>query len=56
MSAAVAPVPAGLLALQPAGYPANLAVLDQARQSLRTSRSDLSDAAGLARRVIADLE
>ena len=49
-------LPAGLLALQPAGYPANHAVLEQTRQSLRTGRSALSDAAGLARRVIEDLK
>jgi hypothetical protein len=53
---AVPPLPAELLALQPAGYPANHAVLEQIRQSLRTSRSALSDAASLARRVIADLK
>ena len=56
VAAAVPPIPAALLALQPAGYPANHAVLDQARQSLRTGRSDLADASILARRVIADLE
>ena len=56
VSGAVPPLPAGLLALQPAGYPANHAALEQARQSLRTSRSALSEAAGLARHVIADLE
>ena len=49
-------LPAGLLALEPAGYPANHAVLEQARQSLRTGRSALSDAASLARRVIEDLK
>jgi chromosome segregation ATPase len=53
---AVLPIPAELLALQPAGYAANHAVLEQARQSLRTGRSDLADAAILARRVIADLK
>ncbi|MGH9008880.1 MAG: hypothetical protein ACRDYF_03430 [Acidimicrobiia bacterium] len=56
VAAAVPPIPAELLALQPAGYPANHAVLEQARQSLRTSRSDLADASSLARRVIADLK
>jgi chromosome segregation ATPase len=56
VDAAVLPIPAELLALQPAGYPANHAVLEQARQSLRTGRSDLADAAILARRVIADLK
>jgi hypothetical protein len=56
VTAAVPPIPAELLALQPAGYPANHAVLDQARQSLRTGRTDLADASILARRVIADLE
>ena len=52
----VSPLPAALLALQPAGYPANHAVLEQARQSLRTGRSALADAASLARTVIADLK
>jgi hypothetical protein len=56
VTAAVPPIPTELLALQPAGYPANHPVLDLARQTLRTSRSDLADAASLARRVIADLE
>jgi hypothetical protein len=56
VTAAVPPIPAELLALQPAGYPANHAVLQQARQSLRTGRADLADASILARRVIADLE
>jgi hypothetical protein len=51
----VAPLPTGLLELQPSGYPANHAVLEQARQSLRTGRAALDDAAGAARRVIADL-
>jgi hypothetical protein len=52
----VTPLPAGLLELQPSGYPANHAVLDQTRQSLRTGRAGLDDAAGIARRVIADLK
>jgi len=52
----VPPLPAGLLALQPAGYPANHAVLEQTRLSLRAGRTALSDAASLARRVIADLK
>jgi hypothetical protein len=52
----VPPLPAGLLELQPAGYPANHALLEQARQTLRTGRSALADAASLARRVIADLK
>jgi hypothetical protein len=56
VAAAVPPVPAELLALQPAGYPANHAVLEQARQSLRTGRTDLADASVLARRVITDLK
>jgi hypothetical protein len=56
VDATVTPIPDALLALHPAGYPANHAVLEQARQSLRTSRSDLTDAASLARRVIADLK
>lgn len=53
---AVPPVAAELLALQPAGYPANHAVLEQTRQTLRTGRSALSDAVGLARQVIAALK
>ena len=56
VTAAVPPIPAALLALQPAGYPANHAALEQARQSLRTGRTDLADASLLARRVIVDLE
>ena len=56
VTAAVPPIPAELLALQPAGYPANHAVLQHARQSLRTGRADLADASILARRVIVDLE
>lgn len=56
VTAAVPPIAAELLALQPVGYPANQAVLEQARQSLRAGRSDLADASVLARRVIADLE
>jgi hypothetical protein len=52
----VSPLSAGLLELEPAGYPANHAVLEQARQSLRTGRAALADAASLARRVIADLK
>jgi len=56
VSGAVVPLPAGLLALQPAGYPGNRAVLEQARQSLRTGRAGLADAATLVRRVITDLK
>jgi hypothetical protein len=56
VTAAVPPIPAELLALQPAGYPANRTVLEQARQSLRTGRTDLADASVLARRVIVDLK
>lgn len=56
VTAAVPPIPAELLALEPSGYPSNRAVLEQARQSLRTGRTDLADASILARRVIADLE
>lgn len=56
VTAAVPPIPSALLALQPAGYPGNHAVLQQARQSLRTGRADLADASLLARRVIADLK
>jgi hypothetical protein len=44
------------LELQPAGYPANHAVLEQSRQSLRTGRAALADATSLARSVIADLK
>ena len=56
VTAAVPPIPAELLALQPSGYPSNQAVLEQARQSLRTGRTDLADASILARRVIVDLK
>ena len=56
VTAAVPLIPAELLALQPAGYPANHGVLEQARQALRTGRTDLADASILARRVIADLK
>jgi hypothetical protein len=56
VTAAVPPLPADLLALQPAGYPANQTVLEQARQTLRTGRTDLADASILARRLIADLK
>ena len=52
----VTPIPTELLALQPAGYPANHPLLEQTRESLRTSRSALTDAASLARRVVADLK
>lgn len=52
----ISPLPAGLLALQPAGYPANHAVLEQSRQALRTGRAGLADAAGLTRQMIADLK
>jgi hypothetical protein len=52
----VPPLPAGLLELQPAGYPANHAVLEQSRQALRTGRAALADATSLARSVIADLK
>ena len=56
VTAAVPPIPAALLALQPAGYPANQTVLEQARQALRAGRTDLADASVLARRLIADLK
>jgi hypothetical protein len=56
VAAAVPAIAAQLLALRPAGFPANRAVLDQARQSLRTGRADLADASVLARRVIAGLQ
>lgn len=52
----VTPLPAGLLALQPAGYPGNHTTLEQTRASLRTGRTGLADAATLARQVIADLK
>ncbi|HEV7865286.1 MAG TPA: hypothetical protein VGR20_21500 [Acidimicrobiia bacterium] len=52
----VPPLPAGLLALQPAGYPGNRTTLEQTRASLRTGRMGLADAASLARAVIADLK
>lgn len=56
VTSAVSPLAAGLLALQPAGYPANRSTLDQTRAALRTSRTALADATALARRVIADLK
>jgi hypothetical protein len=56
VSGTVTPVPSGLLALEPAEYPANHPILEQARQSLRAGRSALSDAAGFARLVIAELK
>jgi hypothetical protein len=52
----VSPLPATLLALQPAGYPGNHATLEQARSSLRTGRTGLAEAAALARQVISDLK
>jgi hypothetical protein len=54
--ATVTPLPAALLALQPAGYPGNHPTLEQARQSLRTGRAGLAEAAQFARQVIADLK
>jgi len=56
VSGAVTPLPAGLLALQPAGYPGNRTTLEQDRTALRTGRAGLADAAALARQVIADLK
>ena len=56
VTGAVTPLPAGLLALQPAGYPGNRTTLEQARTSLRTGRANLADAAVLARQVVADLK
>ncbi len=56
VTSAVGPLPAGLLALTPADYPANQPVLEQTRQTLRTGRANLADAASLARVVIADLK
>jgi hypothetical protein len=56
VTSAVSPLAAGLLALEPGGYPANRSTLDQTRAALRTSRTALVDAAALARRVIADLK
>jgi hypothetical protein len=52
----VSPLPAALLALQPAGYPGNRTTLEQTRASLRTGRAGLAEAATLARAVIADLK
>jgi hypothetical protein len=52
----VTPLPAALLALQPAGYPGNHTTLEQTRTSLRTGRAALADAAALARQVITDLK
>jgi len=52
----VTPLPAGLLALQPAGYPGNHTTLESTRTALRTGRTGLVDAATLARQVIADLK
>jgi hypothetical protein len=56
VTGAVTPLPAGLLALQPSGYPGNRAMLEQTRTALRTGRANLADAAALARQVIADLK
>jgi hypothetical protein len=56
VTGAVSPLPATLLALQPAGYPDNHATLEQTRAALRTGRAALADAATLARAVIADLK
>ena len=52
----VTPLPAALLALQPAGYPGNHTTLEQTRTSLRAGRAALAEAATLARQVIADLK
>jgi hypothetical protein len=52
----VAPLPAPLLALQPAGYPGNHSALEQGRATLRAGRAGLADAASLARQMIADLK
>ena len=56
VTAAVSPLPAQLLALQPAAYPNNHPVLEQVRQALRTNRAALADAATLARQVLTDLK
>jgi len=56
VTTAVSPLPAALLALQPAGYPGNRTTLEQARATLRTGRQTLGDAATLARTVITDLK
>ena len=56
VASTVSPLPAGLLALQPAGYPGNRSTLEQTRASLRTGRTGLADAATYARQVIADLK
>jgi hypothetical protein len=52
----ITPLPAALLALQPAGYPGNHTTLEQTRTSLRAGRAALAEAATLARQVIADLK
>jgi len=56
VTGAVSPLPAALLALQPAGYPGNRTTLEQTRTALRTGRNGLADAATLARQVLADLK
>jgi hypothetical protein len=56
VTGAVAPLSGPLLALQPAGYPGNRTTLEQARTTLRTGRTGLSDAATYVRQVIADLK
>jgi hypothetical protein len=56
VTGALTPLPAGLLALQPSGYPGNRPALEQARTTLRTGRANLADAAALAQQVIADLK
>ena len=56
VTGAVSPLPAGLLALQPAGYPGNRTTLEGDRMGLRTGRANLADAAVLARQVVADLK
>jgi len=56
VAATVTPLPGALLTLQPSGFPATQAVLEQARVTLRTGRVGLDDAARLARQVIADLK
>jgi hypothetical protein len=56
MTSTVSPLSPALLTLQAAGYPGNRTTLEQSRTSLRAGRAALTDAAVLARQVIADLK
>jgi hypothetical protein len=56
VTGSVSALPAALLGLHPPGYPGNRPALEQGRQTLRTGRVGLADAAALARQVIADLK